>query len=272
MRPQRTCTQFVALLLICVVALLRGDLIAADKKKVAKSPIVVGVITAVDNEARELTVKTKNAIHKLQLPDDSVVEYVGIADATAHKLTIGYGVKARLNDKNIIRTIRLTLPVPIAKAKPLGTERLKLSAEALFQQADKDDDKKVTYVEYSVAIFYSPKHGPDKFVKRDTNRDHTYNLKEFTKSLDDIGWWVLSRKTVAQWMKDADADGDQTLDIKEFAAICQSGSHIDNHFKRADRDSSDSLNLAETTKYIEGVTLGSSRSKNKKKTKRPVAE
>ena len=56
------------------------------------------------------------------------------------------------------------------------------------------------------------------------------------------------------------------LDIKEFAWISTSGNHIENIFKRIDRDESGSLTQRETAAYIRSVTHGKTQKQEHTKT------
>ena len=132
----------------------------------------------------------------------------------------------------------------------------------LFKQVDADKDGQVGYGEFSRSVYHSPKHGPDHFRKADGNSDGSLNSDEFRKALEKVSWWTLSRKSPEAWFQKADTDSNEKLSIKEFAHICTSGNHVDNIFKRADRDDSGNLSSHETTAYIRSITHG--KQKNKK--------
>ncbi|MCP4854197.1 MAG: hypothetical protein GY903_06865, partial [Fuerstiella sp.] len=154
---------------------------------------------------------------------------------------------------------------PIPEPEPLGEKRLSMTPAELFKQVDADKDGRVGYGEFSRSVYHSPKHGPDHFRKADSDSDGGLSSDEFRKALETVSWWTLSRKAPAAWFQEADADGDEQLSMKEFAHICTSGNHIDNVFKRADRDGSGDLSSRETTAYIRTVTHGKQKSRKTRK-------
>ena len=179
---------------------------------------------------------------------------MGIANEAERKATVGYGVKASCDKDGRIKTITFTPPIP--EPEPLGERRLSMTPAELFKQVDADENSRVGYGEFSRSIYHSPKHGPDHFRKVDGDNDGTLNAEEFCKALEKVSWWVLSRKAPDAWFQAADADSNEKLNMKEFEHICTSGSHIDNIFKRTDRDDSGDLSARETTAYIRSITHG----------------
>jgi Ca2+-binding EF-hand superfamily protein len=93
--------------------------------------------------------------------------------------------------------------------------------------------------------------------------DGVLDTAEFVEALSKVSWWKISRKTPEKWFIQADSNGNHKLDIEEFALICTSGNHIENIFKRTDRDTSGQLSQRETVTYIRSVTHGAKRTKVK---------
>ncbi len=237
---------------------------AQSNSKGENSSVVVGVLKEVNAVGKELTVlQAGELLRELHADSKSKVYFVGIVNEAARKATTGYGVKASCDKDGRIKTISFTPPIP--EPEPLGEKRLSMTPAELFQQVDADKDGRVGYGEFSRSVYHSPKHGPDHFRKADNDRDGVLSSDEFRKALDTVSWWTISRKAPEAWFQEADADGDEKLSVKEFAHICASGNHIDNVFKRADRDDSGDLSARETTAYIHSVTHGKQKSRKTRK-------
>ena len=233
---------------------------AQSNSKGENSSVVVGVLKEVNAAGGDFKVlQAGETLRELHTDSKSKVYFVGIADEAARKVTVGYGVKASCDKDGRIKTISFTPPIP--ELRTLGEKRLSMTPAELFKQVDADKDGRVGYGEFSRSVYHSPKHGPDHFRKADSDIDGGLGSDEFLKALEKVSWWTLSRKASQAWFQEADADGDEQLSMKEFAHICTSGNHIDNVFKRADRDESGSLNQRETAAYIRSVTHGKQKSR-----------
>lgn len=242
------------LITIATLAFSAPHALAAGNSSGPNSPIVVGRIVKIVEGGTRLVVQTSKITRELKISDHSKIEYISIPNPQAHTPTVGFGLKARVKPGDTIELARLTLPIP--ETKPLGQQRLTLSAHQLFQHADINNDARVTYTEFSAQIYRSDKHGPDKFVKYDTDHNGAYNGAEFKHHLAEINWWALSRHTPAQWMTQADTDRNQQLDPTEFATLCSSANHLEAIFERNDLDRSGALSLKETTAYLRNITHG----------------
>ena len=249
----------------CVVCLCQSLCAFAQSKSNSKgpdSPVVVGTLTAVDDSGRRFEI-LQTGKHRRRLYADArtKIDYVGFPDKARHQPTPGYGVKASSEKDGRLKSLLFTPAV--AGQQPLGPEKLTMTVAELFTRTDRDRDDRVGYVEFSQSIHASPKHGPEMFRKVDSNADGELTLKEFSHALDGVAWWTLSRRTPAAWIAHADRDRDGHLNLKEFAAICTSGNHVENIFRRCDLDKSGDLSRQETTAYIRGVTHGKEQRKRK---------
>ena len=257
------CNQTIA----CVVlssCCLAPSAYAQSNSKGENSSVVVGILKEVNAAGEEFKVlQAGELVRELHTDSKSKVYFVGIANEAARKATAGYGVKASCDKDGRIKTITFTPPIP--ESEPLGEKRLSMTPAELFQQVDADKDGRVGYTEFSRSVYHSPKHGPDHFRKADGDSDGGLSSEEFRKALENVSWWTLSRKAPDAWFQEADVDGDEKLSMKEFAHICASGNHIDNVFKRADRDDSGDLSSHETAAYIRSVTHGKQKSRKKRK-------
>lgn len=235
-------------------------LLAQSNSKGANSSVIVGILQEVNATETEFKVlQSGDILRTLHTDSKSKAYFVGFADKAARKATVGYAVKASCDKDGRIKTISFT--PPISQTKPLGQERLSMTPAELFSRVDADKDDRVSYGEFSLSVYHSPKHGPDHFRKVDSNRDGGLDSKEFLNALEDVSWWTLSRKSAETWFQEADADRDNKLTIKEFAHICTSGNHVNNVFKRADRDKSGTLSPRESSAYIRSITHGKPKSR-----------
>ena len=261
------------LTIACVVlssCCLAPSAYAQSNSKGENSSVVVGILKEVNAAGEEFKVlQAGELVRELHTDSKSKVYFVGIANEAARKATAGYGVKASCDKDGRIKTITFTPPIP--ESEPLGEKRLSMTPAELFQQVDADKDGRVGYAEFSRSVYHSPKHGPDHFRKADGDSDGGLSSDEFRKALEKVSWWTLSRKAPEAWFQEADVDGDEKLSMKEFAHICASGNHIDNVFKRADRDDSGDLSSHETAAYIRSVTHGKQKSRKKRKRGKPAA-
>ena len=239
---------------------LASSVCAQSNSKGPGSPVVVGTLKSVDPSGTKFEVQQEGGfLRNLHSDSSTRVYFVGISAKAERKATVGYGVKASCEKHGRIKTISFTLPV--GEPKQLGEKRLSMTAAELFKKIDGDESSTVSYVEFSKYIYHPPKHGPDSFRKADGDSDGVLSSDEFYKALGKVSWWKLSRKTPDEWFIQADSNRNRRLDVKEFSQICTSGNHIDNIFKRTDRDTSGQLNLRETVAYIRSVTHGVKRTK-----------
>ena len=241
----RSCTHLLILFLL--PATLHGQ----SNSKGASSPVVVGELKSVEGNQFKV-LQGGELLRKLVLRPKSHVHYVGMHDKAAHHPVAGYGVKAKVEKDGSIKSILFTQP--IGKMVPLGERRLMMSERELFEKIDEDRNGMVSYVEFARSIYHSPKHGPDGFRKYDRDGDGGLNQEEFNRSLSTVAWWKFSRKQPADWIANADEDDNGKLTLDEFKAICTSGNHIDNVFRRTDKDKSGDLSGTEVTAYIESIT------------------
>jgi len=226
--------------------------------------VVVGTLTSVDSSGKKFGVQQSGEhLHKLYMNSKSKVYYVGLPVRSEQAPRAGLGVKASCGKDGLIKTITFTPPV--GEPSPLGEKRLAMTERELFKEVDKDASDSVSYVEFSKYIFHSPKHGPDSFRKCDKDSDGALAAAEFVEAISKVSWWKLSRKTPGEWFNQADKNRDGRLDAKEFASISTSGNHIENVFKRTDRDKSGSLTQRETAAYVHRVTHGKKSVKEKRK-------
>lgn len=252
------------LIFVLAIVALQTHVLAQSNSKGAKSQVVVGVLKSVDASGKRFEVLQEgNFVRKLLTHDKSKVYFVGLPKEADRRPSVGLGVKASTENGGMVKSITFT--PAIGKAKPLGEEKLTLSAGELFSKVDRDADGRVSYGEFSEAIYYSPKHGPDAFRNADRDGNGTFDSQEFEQALAKVSWWKLSRKTAVDWFREADKNRDSDLEIKKFSLICSSGNHIDRIFKRADGDASGSLSQQETANYIRSVTHGKKKSRGKRK-------
>jgi Ca2+-binding EF-hand superfamily protein len=253
-------SRFIGFLIPVIVGCLLTPAFAESNSKGPNSPVVVGTLRGVDSSGTQFEVlQDGDHTRKLYSDKKTQIYFIGLPNKADHKPTVGYGVKASSEKGGRLKSISFT--PEIGEPKPLGAEKLAMSAAELFARVDRDDNSRVGYVEFSETIYYSAKHGPDSFRKADKDSDGELNQKEFAVAVGGVSWWKLSRHTPDEWYAKADKNKDDELDIKEFAVICTSGNHIDNIFRRADIDRSGRLSSKETTAYIRGVTHGIKRQK-----------
>jgi Ca2+-binding EF-hand superfamily protein len=258
----------VTKLLISVVAIcaMLTPVLAQSNSRGPDSPVVVGVLKSVDATGKRYEVLQEGKyVRKLFTDDKTKVYFVGLPKKADHQPSVGYGVKASSEKDGRIKSITFT--PPLDKDQPLGEEKLAMSVSELFAKVDHNADGRVSYAEYSETIYYSPKHGPDAFRKADKDNSGEFDSQEFAEALKNVSWWKLSRKTPEQWIAQADQNQDGRINLQEFAKICTSKNHIDNIFKRSDRDQSGHLDVAETKAYIHGITHGKARRKSRPKKK-----
>lgn len=213
------------------------------------SPVVVGEVLSVKDGSVLVRQKNGGYERELRLDKDSKIRYLGFkgtgqTDVSAPRK--GFLVKAKVAPGDLVKSIYFTPPLPASHLIP--NPHLKTVAE-LFKAADQNGNGKVDYVEFSVAIMYSPKHGPQHFSAHDKDADDGLDVKEFEGVLNALTSWRLSRKTPEQWMAEADKDKDGELDAQEFRSI--TGSHHGGGLEQTDQDGSGKLSVAELGKYLQ---------------------
>ena len=231
---------------LVLIFILSFSAFAASNTSGPDSPVVVGVVKAVNGKIVE--VQTKDYLRKLEITEKTKVFFVSFLNVKK-EMKPGYGVKAKQSGGKL-KSIHITLPINDSIKN--GEEMLRLSSKELFSKADLDKSGEVSYVEFSSTIFRSDKHGPDHFVKIDKDKSGGFNFKEFETKMTGVVWWRLSRKSTEQWFKEADKNSNSKIELDEFNYIAQSGSHYKDHFKRADKDKSGQLNSEEVAVYIKG--------------------
>ncbi len=250
-----------------VVSIFFIDSVSVQAKPNSKgvdSAIVVGTLTRVDSSGKAFDVQqTGESLRTLRLDSKSKIYFVGFSGKSKQEPQAGFGVKASCGKDGQIKTITFTPPV--GEPSTLGEKRLSMTEQELFNEVDKDSSKSISYPEFSMYVYYSPKHGPDSFRKTDQDGDGVLDATEFNAALSGVSWWKLSRTTPDEWFVQADENKDDTLSIKEFASICTSGNHIENIFKRADGDKSGGLTRSETEAYIRSVTHEEKKEKKSRK-------
>ena len=241
--------------LVSAFSVLASNAQAPSNSKGPNRPVVVGTLKSVDSSGTRFDVQQSDEyLRKLYLNSESKVYFVGLPAKGEQKPRAGLGVKAICEKDGRVKTISFTPPV--GEPSMLGVKRLTMTESELFKEVDKNVSESISYIEFNKYIYHSPKHGPDSFRKADKDSDGVFDTTEFVEALSKVSWWKLSRKTPAEWFIQADKNRNCMLDIKEFAWICTSGNHIENIFKRTDRDESGSLTQRETAAYIRSVTHG----------------
>ena len=214
-----------------------------------KGEILSGIVEAV--EGNNVTVNHRRKSKTFKLHDKTKIAYVSFLDAVK-EIKPGFVIRAHVDGNGLCNQIWVTLPIPKEHIKP-SAEMLKMTAAELHQMADTNGDGEVSYVEYSIALYRSPKHGPIGFGKSDRDKSGTLNPQEFESRLKGIKWYRISRKTPAQWHAEFDADSDGALNKEEFIAFLGSPAHIAVFLKRADRDSSGGISVEELAGFIDTI-------------------
>ena len=234
----------LSLVVVCLI-FTSSESIAQEKK----GETLHGVIESVDGNS--ITVNYRRKSRTFRLHDKAKITYVSFLKEKK-EIQPGYFVRAGVDSKGQCHQLWVTLPIPEEGLKP-SAEMLTMTPTELHQLADSNGDGELSYVEYATAIYRSPKHGPVGFTKSDKDKSGTLNLKEFAAKLEDIKWWRISRKTPAEWHADADANSDGVLSKQEFVTFLGSTAHLDAFFKRADKDRSGDLSVADLAGFIGSI-------------------
>ena len=222
----------------------------AAKKKAGET--LHGVVESVDGN--KITVNYRRKSRSFTLHDKTRIVYVSFLKAKK-EIKPGFFVRAGVDSNGRCGQLWVTLPIPEENLNP-SAKMLTMTPAELHQMADSNGDGELSYVEYATAIYRSPKHGPVGFGKSDKDKSGTLNLKEFERKLVDIKWYRISRKTPAQWHAEADANSDGVLSKKEFVTFLGSTAHLDTFFKRADKDRSGDLSVADLAGFIDSILKG----------------
>ena len=158
-------------------------LFAESNSKGPKSAVVVGTLKSSSDSGFQVLQKGDH-LRDLKLTNKSKIHYIGMPSSADHKPTVGYAVKAKVDKDGAIKSILFTQPV--GKTSPLGNERLKMSAQALYVKVDADQNGGVDYVEFARVIYDSQKHGPDGFHKNDKDKSGNLDAKETTAYIHSI--------------------------------------------------------------------------------------
>ena len=226
---------------------------AADEKP--EKNLQMGVVVKLDENSWALrTSKDDGLERKIRITDRTKFSFVGFKGLgqNVDKPAVGFAVKVHLGQDDVAASVLLSPDYPPLKSIP---NRHKLSAEELFKACDHNNDGRIDYVEYATSIFQSSKHLPDRWQnksKMDTNGDDTLDLKEFTQSLDELGWWRLSRRTPEAWLQGADQDKNGELNIEELKTVIGSAhGKLDQVFKKLDKNKSGGISVCELTPHLE---------------------
>ena len=234
----------ISLVVVCLT--FASSEVAAQENK---GGILHGVVESVDGNT--ITVNYRRKSRPFTLHDKLKINYVSFLKAKK-EIKPGFFVRAGVDSKGQCNQLWVTLPIPEETLKP-SAKMLTMTADGLHKMADNNGDGELSYVEYATAIYRSPKHGPVGFGKADRNKSGTLNLKEFTSKLEGIKWYRISRTTAAEWHAEADANSDGVLSKKEFVTFLGSTAHLDTFFKRADKDRSGDLSVADLAGFIDSI-------------------
>jgi len=234
----------ISLVVVCLT--FASSEIAAQEKK---GETLHGVVESVDGNT--ITVNYRRKSRPFTLNDKLKINYVSFLKAKK-EIKPGFFVRAGVDSRGQCNQLWVTLPIPEENLKP-SAEMLTMTAAELHKMADRNGDGEVSYVEYATAIYRSPKHGPVGFGKADKDKSGTLNLKEFEPKLVGMKWYRISRKTPAEWHAEVDANSDGVLSKQEFVTFLGSTAHLDTFFKRADKDRSGDLSVADLAGFIDTI-------------------
>jgi Ca2+-binding EF-hand superfamily protein len=236
----------VTFIIVAVCLTFASSEIAAQEKN---GDTLHGVIESVDGNKISVNYRRKNRTFTLH--DKTKINYVSFLKAKK-EIKPGFFYRAGVDSKGQCHQLWITLPIPAEDLKP-SAKMLTMTPAELHKMADSNGDGELSYVEYATAIYRSPKHGPVGFGKADKNKSGTLNLKEFAPKLEGIKWYRISRKTPAEWHAEADANSDGVLSKQEFVTFLGSTAHLDTFFKRADKDRSGDLSVADLAGFIDSI-------------------
>lgn len=233
-------------LMVAVCLTLAASGVAAQNES---GETLHGFVESVDGN--KITVNHRRKSRSFTINDQTKINYVSFLKAEK-EIKPGFVIRAGVDSKGSCDQLWVTLPIPKEKLKP-SAKMLTMTPAGLYEMADSNDDDELSYVEYATAIYRSPKHGPVGFMKADKDKSDTLNLKEFEDKLVGLKWYRISRKTPAEWHAEADANSDGVLSKKEFVTFLGSTAHLDTFFKRADKDGSGDLSVADLAGFIDSI-------------------
>lgn len=240
--------------LVLFLLALSSHVMAAkkQKKEKKKGEILHGIVESVEGKTFKLNYRRED--REVKIVDRTKVTYISFL-GEKEEVKKGYVVRASVDEEGNCSSLYVTLPIPLDKIVPTQA-MLKMTPKQLHEFADANGDGELSYVEYAKALYRSAKHGPVGFGKSDKDKSGTLSLKEFEPKLEGIKWYRISRKTAAEWHKEADADSDGVLSEKEFVTVLGSTAHLDVFMKRTDKDKSGDISVEEVDGYIEMVLQG----------------
>ena len=238
-------TNLSFILIVFFLTLASSDSVAQK----AKAEILSGVVESVDG--KKITVNHRRKSRTFTLHDKLKINYVSFLKAKK-EIKPGFFIRAGVDSAGQCNQLWVTLPIPEENLKP-SAKMLTMTPAELLKMADDNGDGELSYVEYATAIYRSPKHGPVGFNKSDRDKSGTLNLKEFSKKLEGIKWYRISRKTPAQWHAQSDANSDGVLSKQEFVTFLGSTAHLDAFLKRTDKDRSGDISVEELAGFIDSI-------------------
>ncbi|MDC3256037.1 hypothetical protein OAU93_01415 [bacterium] len=238
-------TNLSFILIVFFLTLASNDSVAQE----TKGETLSGVVESVDG--KKITVNHRRKSRTFTLHDKLKINYVSFLEAKK-EIKPGFFIRAGVDSAGQCNQLWVTLPIPEENLKP-SAKMLTMTPAELLKMADDNGDGELSYVEYATAIYRSPKHGPVGFNKSDRDKSGTLNLKEFSKKLEGIKWYRISRKTPAQWHAQSDANSDGVLSKQEFVTFLGSTAHLDAFLKRTDKDRSGDISVEELAGFIDSI-------------------
>ncbi|MDC0284042.1 hypothetical protein OAK85_01690 [Mariniblastus sp.] len=238
-------TNLSFILIVFFLTLASNDSVAQE----TKGETLSGVVESVDG--KKITVNHRRKSRTFTLHDKLKINYVSFLEAKK-EIKPGFFIRAGVDSAGQCNQLWVTLPIPEENLKP-SAKMLTMTPAELLKMADDNGDGELSYVEYATAIYRSPKHGPVGFNKSDRDKSSTLNLKEFSKKLEGIKWYRISRKTPAQWHAQSDANSDGVLSKQEFVTFLGSTAHLDAFLKRTDKDRSGDISVEELAGFIDSI-------------------
>jgi len=233
------------ILIVFFLTLASNDSVAQE----TKGETLSGVVESVDG--KKITVNHRRKSRTFTLHDKLKINYVSFLEAKK-EIKPGFFIRAGVDSAGQCNQLWVTLPIPEENLKP-SAKMLTMTPAELLKMADDNGDGELSYVEYATAIYRSPKHGPVGFNKSDRDKSSTLNLKEFSKKLEGIKWYRISRKTPAQWHAQSDANSDGVLSKQEFVTFLGSTAHLDAFLKKTDKDRSGDISVEELAGFIDSI-------------------
>ena len=132
-----------------------------------------GVIESVDGNT--ITVNHRRKSRPFTLNDKTQINYVSFLKAKK-EIKPGFVIRAGVDSEGQCNQLWVTLPIPDAELKP-SAKMLTMTPAELHKMADSNGDGELSYVEFAIALYRSPKHGPVGFMKTDKDKSGTLNLR-----------------------------------------------------------------------------------------------